>query len=253
VTAAHLDYEALADFAEGILDDATATSAEAHLADCADCRMRAAEVAEVSRVLADAPIPPMPAHLVDRLDAAIAAEAASHVPTHRHARRFQLVAAAAAAVVAVGGGAVAVRTVMEDGNSNSASSSQPPVEEPSRSHADGSTQKPQVLGSVPYTVLRTGTNYTTADLAPQVAASLAKPALTGHRPMSAADDSTRGCVARVSGTKVPLFVDSATYEGRPATVIALPAGDVHDADVWVVGSACSAADTDLIAHRHVAR
>jgi anti-sigma factor RsiW len=84
VTAAHLDHEALADFAEGILDDATATTAEEHLADCADCRKRAAEVAEVSRVLAEAPTPPMPAHLVDRLDAAIAAEAASHVPAHRH-------------------------------------------------------------------------------------------------------------------------------------------------------------------------
>jgi hypothetical protein len=253
VTAVHLDYEALADFAEGILDDATATSAEAHLADCADCRMRAAEVAEVSRVLADAPIPPMPAHLVDRLDAAIAAEAASHVPAHRHVRRFQLVAAAAAAVVVVGGGAAAVRTIIENGDSKSASVTQPPFDEPSRSHADGSPQRPQVLGSVPYIDLRTGTNYTTAELAPQVAAALAKRAPTEQRSMSAADDSTRGCVARVSGTKVPLFVDSATYEGRPATVIALQAGDAHHVDVWVVGSACSAAGIDLITHRQVAR
>lgn len=253
MTAAHLDHEALADFAEGILDDATATTAEEHLADCADCRKRAAEVAEVSRVLAEAPTPPMPAHLVDRLDAAIAAEAASHVPAHRHARRFQLLAAAAAAVVAVGGGAVAVRTVMDDGDSNGASVSQPPVEEPSRSHAAGVRPRPQAAGSVPYTVVHSGTKYTAADLGPQVSASLPRTAPTGPRALSAADDSLNGCIARVGGGKTPLLVDTAAYEGRSATVIALPGNDARHADVWVVGPGCSAADTDLIAHRQVAR
>lgn len=250
MTAAHLDYEALADFAEGILDEATATSAERHLADCADCRDRAAEVAEVSRVLADAPLPPMPAHLVERLDAALAAEAASHVPVHRQGRRFQLMAAAAAAVVVVGGGAVAVRTVMDDGNSQTATASQPPVEEPSRSHAP---PRPQAAQSAPYTVVHTGTKYTTAGLASQVSESVSKSASIGRHVMDATDGAVHGCVTRVSHGADPVLVDSATYDGRPATIIALPGSDTGHADVWVVGPKCSSTDSDVITHQQIAR
>lgn len=253
MTAAHLDYETLADLAEGILDDATATSAEQHLADCADCRLRAAEVAEVSRVLAEAPIPPMPAHLVDRLDAAIAAEAASHVPVHRHARRFQFVAAAAAAVVAVGGGAAAVRTIVDNGDSKSATVSQPPVEEPSRSHPHSAPPRPLAAGSVPYTVVQTGTKYTRSELESQVSRALSKTAPTGRHALSAAGDALHDCIVHVGGGRTPLLVDSATYEGRSATVIALPGSDARHADVWVVGPKCSTADTDLISHRQVVR
>jgi anti-sigma factor RsiW len=250
VTAAHLDYEALADFAEGILDDATATSTEEHLAHCDDCRRRAAEVAEVSRVLARAPTPPMPAHLVDRLDAVLAAEAASHPPVHRQHRRFQLVAAAAAAVVLVGGGAAAVRTVMDDGDTSTVTGSQPPMTDRTHSVAPNG---PAIARAVPFTVVRTGTKYTSERLDSQVAGALSKPASEGRHPMSATGDTLVTCVARVGGGKVPLLVDSATYEGRAATVIALPAADTAHADVWVVGDKCSAADPDVITHRQVAR
>lgn len=251
MTAAHLDYDALADFAEGILDEATAASTERHLAGCADCRMRAAEVAEVSRVLADAPLPPMPAHLVERLDAALAAEAASSLPVHRQARRFQLVAAAAAAVVAVGGGAVAVRTVIDQGDSRSAAVSQPPVEEPSRTD---SKARPQVARPAPYAVVRTGTDYTTAGLASQVATALSKTAPAGRpHAMNAVSGPSEACVARVTGGKAPLLVDAATYDGRPAAVIVLRGADAGHADVWVVGPKCSVNDLDLVAHRQVTR
>ena len=249
MTAAHLDYEALADFAEGILDDATATSAEAHLADCDDCRRRAAEVAEVSRVLARAPTPPMPAHLVDRLDAALAAEAASHVPVHRHHRRFQYIAAAAAAVVLVGGGAAAVRTVMDDGDSSNVRGSQPPIADPTHSSPSPGLA---VAPAIPFTVVHSGTKYTSKGLATEVAGTLAKPASDGAHAM-AAPEGLGGCVARISGGKVPLLVDSATYEGRPATVIALPGADSAHADVWVVGPRCSPAQTDVLAHQPVTR
>ncbi|MEV5750964.1 hypothetical protein AB0L00_24340 [Actinoallomurus sp. NPDC052308] len=252
MTAAHLDYEALADLAEGILDDATATSAEQHLTECAECRDRATEVADVSRVLAEAPTPPMPAHLVERLDAAIAAEAASHVPVHRHARRFQFLAAAAAAVVVVGGGGVIARTVLENGDSNSATVSQRPVEDPSRPRTGGARAQPRPARSVPFTAVRSGTRYTSAQLESQVASALststADRALTAVTPGSLAD-----CVGRVSGGKAPLLVDSAAYEGRPATVIALPGADAGHADVWIVGAKCSADDPDLIAHRQITR
>jgi predicted anti-sigma-YlaC factor YlaD len=249
VTAAHLDHEALADFAEGILDDATATSTEQHLAHCDDCRRRAAEVAEVSRVLARAPTPPMPAHLVDRLDAALAAEAASHSPVHRHHRRFQFVAAAAAAVVLVGGGAAAVRTVMDDGDSSTVTGTQPPMADRTASTPPGTAIAPDV----PFTVVRTGTKYTSAALGSQVAGAMSKSTVGGNHAMSAASDMLGACVARVGGGKPPLLVDAATYEGRTATVIALPATDTAHADVWVVGDRCSASDSDVLVHRQVAR
>ncbi|MCO5995105.1 anti-sigma factor [Actinoallomurus rhizosphaericola] len=253
MTAAHLDYDALADLAEGILDDATATSAEQHLTECAQCRDRATEVADVSRVLAEAPTPPMPAHLVERLDAVIAAEAASHVPGHRHARRFQLLAAAAAAVVVVGGGGVIARTVLENGDSNSATVSQRPVEDPSRPRAGAPRAQPRPARSVPFTAVRSGTRYTSADLESQVASALSSATAADHALNAVAPGSLADCVGRVSGGKAPLLVDSATYDDRPATVIALPGADGGHADVWIVGAKCSADDPDLIAHRQIAR
>ncbi|MDN3352880.1 zf-HC2 domain-containing protein [Actinomadura sp. DC4] len=250
MTAAHLDYEALADFAEGILDDATATSTEEHLAYCDDCRRRAAEVAEVSRVLARAPTPPMPAHLVDRLDAALAAEAASHVHAHRPNRRFQYIAAAAAAVVLVGGGAAAVRTVMDDGESSSVTGTQPPMIDRTHSVVP---RGPAIARAVPFTVVQTGTRYTTAGLESQVTGALSKAAANDPKAMSAANGPLADCVTRVGGGKVPLLVDSATYEGRSATIIALPGGDTAHADVWIVGPKCSASGGDVLLHRQIAR
>jgi anti-sigma factor RsiW len=251
VTAAHLDHDALADLAEGILDEDTAASAEAHLADCADCRDRAAEVAEVSRVLAEAPMPPMPTHLVERLDAAIAAEAASNMSAHRRPRRFQILAAAAAAVVvAVGGGTVIARTVLNDGASKSTAISQPPVDEPSRPHAPDA--RAQALRPVPYSAVQSGTKYTKANLAAQVASLLTASPSAG-RLLATPTGPLDGCVRRISAGKVPLLVDSATYDGVRATIIALPAADIHQADVWIVGPDCSMTDSDLISHALISR
>jgi anti-sigma factor RsiW len=247
VTAAHLDHEALADFAEGILDEDTATSTEEHLAACDDCRRRAAEVAEVSRVLARAPMPPMPAHLVDRLDAAIAAEAASHMPAHRSNRRFHFIAAAAAAVVLVGGGAAAVRTAMESGGTSDVGA-QPPASDPSHSHLN------QPMGpafAVPFTVVHTGTAYTAAGLESQLAAAIAK--VAKQSTMNASDAALAACVTPVSGGRRPLLVDTATYEGQAATVIALPGSDAGHTDVWILGPKCSATNSDVILHRQVTR
>jgi anti-sigma factor RsiW len=248
VTAAHLDYEALADFAEGILDDATATSTEEHLAHCGDCRRRAAEVAEVSRVLARAPTPPMPAHLVARLDAALAAEAAAHAPAQRHHRRFQLVAAAAAAVVVVGGGAAAVRTAIDSGGPTGAAKSQSRAADPS--HSVG---KPGPAVVVPFTPVRSGTKYTSARLDAQVAGALAKPPAAQPRALDATGGPLGPCVTRVGGGSTPLLVDSATYEGRAATVIAFPGADAAHVDVWVVGDRCSTSVPDVITHRQISR
>lgn len=255
MTTAHLDYDKLADLAEGLLDDDAAASAERHLTGCDDCRSRAAEVAEVSRVLAAAPTPPMPADLVERLDAAIAAEAASHGPGRRPHRRFQYLAAAAAAVVVIGGGAVVARNALQD-NSNSGAATQPPVQEPSRSHG-GKDTRPNIQ-SAPggYPVLHSGTNYTAAGLDAQVRAVLAAKD-RGRKVTAAAPATLSECVDHVSREKdsgrTPLVVDTATYEGRPATVIVLPGADATRAVVVVAGPKCSRTAIDLISSRQVAR
>src|SRR5205085_9575222 len=92
----HLDLDTLADLAEGLLDEDQAASAGEHLESCPQCRDLSAELADVSRILAEAPMPPLPAELAERLDAAIAAEVAANPPGEHHhmviplrRRRFQ--------------------------------------------------------------------------------------------------------------------------------------------------------------------
>jgi hypothetical protein len=50
-----------------------------------------------------------------------------------------------------------------------------------------------------------------------------------------------GCVSQVTDGVTPSLVDKATYNGKPAYIIALPS------QVWVVGLGCTEAHTDVIA------
>lgn len=70
----------------------------------------------------------------------------------------------------------------------------------------------------------------------------------GSSPMRAFGMSQMsGCLQRVSSGRRPLIADSATYAGRPATVIIAPASSTARGHVWVVGPACSATASDIIA------
>jgi hypothetical protein len=244
-TTAHLDYDVLADLAEGLLDEAKARSAQEHLAGCAECGDRAAELAEVSRVLAEAPVPPMPAHLVDRLDAALAAEAAARITTRRSARRFQLVAAAAAAVVVAGGGVVVARGMHGSGSSDNASEAGRPATHALNGPSGANLQRPKFAGPdlTPrsYRVVSTGTKYTAAALAHQVTH-----AISGYgvkEPLQAPEQSGAGqsvdeCVSGVARGLQPLLVDQSSYDGSPATIIVLPARTKGQVAVWIVDSGC---------------
>jgi hypothetical protein len=112
---------------------------------------------------------------------------------------------------------------------------------------------PAIARAVPFTAVQSGTKYTAAGLDSQVSGALSKAATGGRHAMSADGGPLADCVTRVAGGKVPLLVDSATYEGRAATVIALPGSDTAHADVWIVGPRCSASDADVLAHRLTAR
>jgi hypothetical protein len=255
VKSAHLDYETLADLAEGLLDDEPAASAAEHLADCDECRERSAELTEVSRLLAESPVPPMPAELAARIDAAVAAESMStatvtSMQARRGRRHLRMLSAAAAAIVVVGGGAMVTRSVMEPSlSSNPSHRPSVPLQEHQDRSGDGSPSTrvaPNAAGQGPDAgvVAETGTDYRKDTLGPQVAAELKRDGRPVIQPLVALSE----CVARIAGGKTPLLVDAARYEGTPATVIALPGARSHDLDVWIVGPGCSARSTDVIRH-----
>ncbi|WP_119731484.1 anti-sigma factor family protein [Thermomonospora amylolytica] len=246
---AHLDHDALADLAEGLLDDTHAASANAHLDSCAECRERSAEIADVSRILADVPVPPMPAELAERIEAAITAEAmatagVASISHHRRARErgkrhLRVIGAAAATVAVVGAGAFVGTELMGgsllDGDDHAATSHAPPADPP--------RETPAVGPQAPFTVVRSGTAYQTATLGDQVTALVPRsrtlPALVS------VPGRLQGCVQGITRGAKPVLVDAATYENREATVVVVPT----DSSTWrvvVAGPSCSATDSDIV-------
>jgi hypothetical protein len=73
----HVSAETMADFRAGLLPSRQAAEIGVHLAGCPRCAELDAQLASVTSLLAATPVPPMPATLVARLDAALAAEAAA--------------------------------------------------------------------------------------------------------------------------------------------------------------------------------
>jgi anti-sigma factor RsiW len=278
VNTAHLEYETLADLAEGLLDDEPAAAATAHLEQCAECRDRSAELVEVSRLLAEVPVPPMPAELAGRIDAAIAAEAAAtsdvtSLTSRRERRHLRVLSAAAAGVLVVGGGAMLARTAMNSPISSEASKAQSPAqpaqERNDRAVTSGADRaSPNAAPSAPsapsapesqirsaaeeYAIATSGTDYRAATLGSQVAAELRRNHVMSH-PAGTSAQRLTGCVHRVAANQRPLLVDVAEYEGRPATIIALPGDRADRLDVWIVGPSCSATAPDVIEHAQTTR
>jgi hypothetical protein len=241
VNPAHLDYDVLADLVEGLLDGDHAASASAHLDDCAECRARSAEIADVSRILADIPVPPMPADLAARIDEAIRAESMETAQLnsvtsleHRRVRRhLRIFSVAAATVIAVGGGALLGAGMLSGSGPEDATgyraNSGPPADNPSGRAGSGtadpgagaeSAQQPQLKQQETYPSVASGTRYRAQELADQIPVVVRR---AGGR-MAALPAAVTGCVDRVRQGLKPVLVDSATYDGQPATVIVLPRG-----------------------------
>ncbi|MFI6447605.1 hypothetical protein [Kitasatospora sp. NPDC050543] len=74
----HPSVEELADLSEGLVESPrTAQALRTHVTGCPDCRDTLAALTEVQELLGSAPAPAMPEDLAERLDAALAAEAAA--------------------------------------------------------------------------------------------------------------------------------------------------------------------------------
>lgn len=120
--------------------------------------------------------------------------------------------------------------------------------------------------------MATGKNYVPAKLAAQVKTTLADhraPAPASARPGTAAPlarpnlgtnassgrssrigsfsvGALEGCVSRVSAGARVLLVDLASYQSSPAAVIVTAGAGQRPRQVWVVGSGCSASDSDVL-------
>jgi hypothetical protein len=162
-----------------------------------------------------------------------------------------LSAAAAACLVLFGAVFGLIHLSSGSGSSSAASSaasapvSRPEIAGPAAGGPDegaaGSAEK------ATFTVTMSGTQYEPATLAAQVHARLAakspgtaSPA-SAQLPTRAPNAALAGCVLHLTGQARPSLVDLATYQGKPAYVIA---GPDH---AWVVGPDCTASDPHLIA------
>jgi hypothetical protein len=97
-----------------------------------------------------------------------------------------------------------------------------------------------------FTVIRSGTDFRTAQLAAQIESALAAAGRAGTEHVSSTVEED--CVYRVTGGTRPTLVDEARYDGQPATVIALAPSAAQLGQAWVVGPGCSAETNDALMH-----
>ena len=267
----HLDPDVLAEFRAGLITGRRGTRVAAHLADCSRCTALSDQLAEVSALLAAAPVPAMPDGVAQRLEAVLAAEAArkddserasdgssrGRVGRTRPARNrgwrlvmVRVLAPAAAIAVLAAGGYGLSRIAGGATNSAAAGSSAAGPAQASAAPAAGPITAPALLptsrgGLIPavkptsFRVIISSTDYRQATLGRQLGQELRAPAETG--PSQPASAPIKACVSRVtSGVRpgIPVLVESARYQGQPATVIVASSGDGYLA--WVMTPDCSA-------------
>ncbi|MFD3684603.1 anti-sigma factor family protein [Nocardiopsis sp. NPDC058631] len=265
----HPDVEALAFFAEELLEPGEERTVASHIETCATCATTLEELTGVTEALAAAPVPAMPRDLADLLDRRVAeaareraeggggsdsapVPAATHAtvtPLPRRRRGFGgvnlprlMMVAAAAAVVAGGGAALfngpAVQESAEPGGV--AAPLQQDEEEAAPDTAQAYT--PQVV--------RSGTVYTGTDLAEQASRTLGlspvgnTPEDGGTEPLAVEETSPPGvdeCAALLGeelGTRFTL-VDEAHYGDGTTRAWAMFALDGDEYDVYVVDPLCA--------------
>ncbi|WP_306370346.1 anti-sigma factor [Nocardiopsis sp. CC223A] len=259
----HPDVEALAFFAEELLEPDEERTVAHHIETCAICAATLDELTAVSGVLADAPpVPPMPqdvAALLDRrIDEAVRERAArpaaptetadpadAPVVSITRARggsrrgfngtnlpRLMLVAAAGAVVL--GGGGAVLNTVLsaQQDTSGGAAAEQPMMQD------EGAEFEPEAVQPYKPEIVATGTEYTAAGLADQAAGVLAAPptpSVTAEEYSAVAAEECATVFAEQMGVRVTL-VDEAVFDGVPAMVLFAPAGD-DTTEVYVVDPA----------------
>jgi len=272
----HPDATALAEYRAGLTRGRRARRLAAHVATCASCATANDQLAAVTTVLASAPEPAMPDAVERQIMAALSAEAAHSTtaqgtmpspvgngsgprrPDRRRSGagsrwlRPAVLASAAAACLVLLGGAYGI-TRLAGGSSSSSAASAAAGSIAAGGAAAGSESSARAGAAAPgthtrqepanadqpaaFVVTSSGTRYEPPTLAAQVRAELAKPAKSGTQPSA----SLAACALHLTGQARPSLVDSATYQGKPAYVIAVANW------AWVVGPGCTASNPELMA------
>jgi hypothetical protein len=265
----HPDAEVLAEFRAGLVAGRDGARISAHLADCVRCAGVCDQLAEVSALLAAVPPPALPDPVTQRLETALAAEAANRfsseravdprsrerasTPGPRRRWDFRLVAlrvlAPAAAVVVLAAGGFGLSRIGSGPSSSVASGS---AAVPAASAASASSAASAAAGSrtgnlpaveapARFGVVISGIDYLRATLARQLEGELGVYGRATGSARELASGPVKGCVLLVTrgirpGTLV--LVETAHFQGQPANVIVAVSG--HRDTAWVTTPACSA-------------
>lgn len=259
-----MTHVSLDDLADLIVGEASPDLA-AHVADCADCTARRDELAvalgAVAADLAALPAPEVPADVAARLDAVVPPPAPSGtvVPLaaapSRRTPPWGALGAVAAAAVLVTGGVLLVQHGGGAGSSADKSSSTAGAAPQLPTSSTGTDYRkdgkalalalPQLLAGP------TRTEAAPSDAAPTDAKQNAPLAAAMADPLARLRDQTAlaSCLAGLSdptSTDLPLALDYAQFEGRPALVVVLPTDKAGKVDVFVVGAQCDQTDQKLL-------
>jgi hypothetical protein len=269
----HLDTDVLAEFRAGLITGQRGGRIAAHLAGCERCTALDEQLAGVSVLLASVPAPALPDQVVQRLDTVLAAEVARKNDHPERAGRdaavrsaapgrpprnrgFRLLAlrllAPAAAVVLLGAGVFGLtRLGWGSGTSSSASSAEGGAAQATSSAqaTSGAEATPgaksasgQVNGPAAAPQRMSPVSFSHAGFKQQVERALAVTPAAGTE--GAASTQVRGCVRNLAGNAALIRVQSAYYEGQPATLVVIRTGSGREA--LIAGEKCSATTRDVL-------
>ena len=260
----HLDLDALADAVAGEGDE----QARGHLASCAECQAAVLEVQaaseQVSGELAALPDLPMPEDVVRRLAAPTTSVTTLPAtrPGAQGSRWQRLLPAAAAVVLLIAGAGYALSRLGGSGTGDSAGSNAatsgkaaPTAGFPQSSTGTNYTGRTDLAAAAPR--LLTGTT-TFRGALPQAGASTAQDGLSADalarlRTPAGLADCLLALLPPDDPSVRPLALDYASFRGKPAMVVLLPAVDPSKLDVYVVGPGCSRANDSTLFYTSVAR
>ncbi|MEO3751708.1 hypothetical protein [Streptomyces sp. B6B3] len=202
-----------------------------HLAGCATCAEIESDLAVLSEELGAVPSTPIPSDVADRIDAALAAEAATPAPFHVKQRRGpQLGLAAAGALVAVGLGAAILQGVdsaqhTADGGGSNAEG-QVEMDRGASDEAAGSDADDPLERQVRQLLVESGVDESAEPFDTEETTTT-----TSSPESEASAVSLPGCVrSAIDRAESPLAAGEETYRGQEAYLVVLP----HEADSeWV--------------------
>jgi hypothetical protein len=276
----HLDTDVLAEFRAGLITGRRGTRIAVHLAGCDRCTALDDRLAGVSALLASVPAPAMPDRVAQRLDTVLAAEVArrdyperaqgdssresgtrDRAAANRGFRLLSLRVLAPVAVVLLAAGGYGVSRMISPGNPPTTSAAGSAAVPASSAASAGSAASPGRAArsaggalvpavrphpaSAASRVVISQANFSSspAMLKHQVETELAVPVTS--RTTQPASSLVQGCVQRMVGGYKLVRVESAHFEGRPATLIVARTG--QDDTAWIAGPDCSATNRHVLA------